>query len=189
MRGRPVEPEARARTLELFAETDAEGQPLGRNEIARRLLAEGHELSAATVTAIAKEERHVFDRSATYLAVQARTIDLQKIRTELAGMFLIRAHEALVDLDAPTELVHFSAGTDQRSPSFERTVLDAPTIADRRNLMATAGIAVQRSAELSRAESGHGVPEGRSVLAGLAADLQRVADALDDVDPTAVPEA
>lgn len=66
--GRPVDPELRARVLELVAEGK------GRNEIAREV-----GLGAATITAIAPEGS--FDRSASAKAVRARQVDMAEQRT------------------------------------------------------------------------------------------------------------
>lgn len=173
---RLVSPETRARVIELFAEG------MGRNAIAREV-----GISGGSVTTIARDVDHVFERRDTELAVRARQIDLAAARAELAQMLIVRAREALEDMDAPVESGHWSSSTEHTSASYDSVVLDEPTIADRQRLITIAGIGIQRAADLTRASDGGGVEEGISVVMALSDMLKSVAEsALKDVDPTKV---
>jgi len=174
--GKPVDPETRAHIVALMR------AGMGRNAIAREV-----GLAGSTITTIARAEGHTFERTDSEVAVRARQIDMAKERQELAQMFLLRAREALEDMDAPTELGHWSSAGEHGGAQYDTVILDAPTVADRRNLMTIAGIAIQRAADLTRASDGGGVEDGISIITSLANALNSVADAaLTNVDPTAV---
>lgn len=197
-RGRPVDPETRARIVEAL-----ESRPdVGRNTLAREF-----EVAAATVTAIAREVGHEFDRSSTALAVRARQVDLSALRGELAQAALLRAWEALEAMDAPATMVHFETGfhhdvldvTDGQPRvlskyepgEFREHVLDAPTFSDQRNLATIFGIMTQRAADLTRADTGAGAEAGAGLLDGLSTALHVAAEHLrndSSTDPTIVPD-
>lgn len=178
-RGRPMDSETRARILEL-----ARGG-MGRNAIAREVGVAG-----AAVTAVAQSEGIVFDWSSTDLAVAARRIQIDDMRTELARGALIRAGEMLDAFSSPTVRIDFSPATDRRDASYHEHVADGPTISDLRNLATTFGILTQRATDLlARPMGAASTSEAASVLDGLGTALVAVAAAMNtpDDDPTVEP--
>lgn len=175
---RPVTDETRARVAELHA------QGLGRNAIAREL-----DIPAATVTGIARTLGLEFDRSATALAVRARQIDLAAERTTVKAMLLVRARDALEAMDAPS-LVYSFGGKDN---TYAERLLDAPPVADQRNLMTIAGIALTRYADLDRVDTGasntaDAVGMVDRMHAALTVAVEALAERGDLPDPTATPD-
>lgn len=178
-RGRPIEAETRARILEL-----ARGG-MGRNAIAREVGVAG-----ATVTAVTDPAGIVFDWSTTDLAVAARRIQIDDMRTDLARAALVRAGEMLDAFSSPTLRIDFSPATDRRDASYHEHVADGPTISDLRNLATTFGILTQRASDLLAKPMGSaGRSEAASVLEGLGSALVAVAATMDGVedDPTKEP--
>lgn len=178
-RGRPVEPETRARILEL-----ARGG-MGRNAIAREV-----GVSGAAVTSICEPEGIAFDWSTTEVAVAARRIQIDDMRTDLARAALLRAGEMLEAFSSPTARVDFSPATDRRAASYHEYVSDGPTISDLRNLATTFGILTQRASDLLAKPMGTaGKSEAASVIEGLGTALITVAAGMagDDDDPTKEP--
>lgn len=187
MARKPVETETRTRVVELMAEGK-----LGRNAIAREV-----GLAGSTITMIAQEIGHEFDRSQSELARRIRTIDIADMRAKLAKASLDEAWRTLEDMRSPATMVHFEAGgqyTDEdgkiqyKRGSFREHVLDEPTYSDKRNLATVYGIMITKSAELTRQVDGANVSDGSSVLDGLRIALQGAANALADVDPTVIPD-
>lgn len=178
-RGRPIEAETRARILEL-----ARGG-MGRNAIAREVGVAG-----ATVTSVTEPEGIVFDWSTTDLAVAARRIQIDEMRTDLARAALVRAGEMLDAFSSPVQRIDFSPATDRRSAEYSEYVQDGPTISDLRNLATTFGILTQRASDLlARPMGSAGRSEAASVLEGLGSALVAVAAGMggDDDDPTKEP--
>jgi hypothetical protein len=134
-RPRPVTDQTRADVERLFA------AGLGRNEIAREL-----EISAGTVSKVAKSLGLLFNREQTALAVAARQVDLAEMRARLEKKLLVRADEALEAMDQPYLLGSFGG----KENVWNETLLDEAPVEVKRNLMTIAGIGVQRAAELGR---------------------------------------
>lgn len=179
-RGRPVEPETRDSIVAAFAEGHT------RNRIAR-----DHGVSGALVSSIAVDVGHTFDRTKSELAVAARTIDLAKIRVDLAQAMAVEAWRALEDMHEPVTIATYQHAMEHTEGGWMEHTLDEPTIADRRNLMTIAGIAVSKIAELTR--QSEGVPDSTalSYIDNLRASLDVVRDTLatqvPDSDPTVEP--
>lgn len=178
-RGVSVNPETRQRIAELCA------QGMTRNAIAREV-----QLAGGTVSRIAAEIGHTFDRTETRAAVEARQVDLAAERVKLAEAAALQAWQALDDMNAPTLLVHFEAGTDNRAGGFREHLLDRPQITDQRNLATVFGIMVSKVAELSRPLGGSTSAESLSVLERVGDSIANAARALLDegVDPTVEPD-
>lgn len=178
-RGRPIEPETRARILELAA------SGMGRNAIAREV-----GVSGATVTSVTEPAGIVFDWSTTELAVAARRVQIDEMRTDLAKAALVRAGEMLEAFASPTLRIDFSPATDRRDASYHEHVADGPTISDIRNLATTFGILTQRASDLLAKPMGSaGRSEASSFLEGLGTALVTVAARMDGVDdPTKEPD-
>lgn len=193
---RPVDSSTRARVLELFEAGD-----LGRNEIAREV-----GLAAATISGIAREVGHEFDRSKSRVAIQARAVDIADMRSMLAKASLLEAFQALEDMHAPAIMVQFEAGhqttrydddgkpvkTENTVGSFREHILDEPTFSDKRNLATIYGIMISKAAELTKTTAAAGSAESISYLETLAEGLKLVAKHMSNdpsEDPTVVPTA
>lgn len=185
--GVPIKEETRAEILRLIAENadTPDEPPHTRNAIAR---ATG--VSGATVGNVAQSVGYVFDWSVTEAATAARRVQADKIRENLASLFLLEAHRALTSLHEPAERIDFAPGTEHRKAKYSTRILPEPTISDQRNLMTIAGIAITKAAEVTRPQAGQGAEQGAAVLTDLARMLDNAAQALTDsgVDPTAMPE-
>ena len=186
MPGSPVSEETRARAIELM-----QAGELGRNAIAREV-----GVSAGTVSNIARDIGHEFDRSQSELAVAIQTVNLAKIRGDLAQAFALEAWRAIEDMHAPALMVQWASATEHQTGGWQEHVLPEPTISDRRNLMTVAGIAVTKIAELTKANDAGGSQEAAAYLdrlqdsLGLAAAALRERDASSadvDSDPTVEP--
>lgn len=189
--GRPVDPTTRARVVELFAEGK------GRNAIAREV-----RLSGATITKIASEEGHEFDRSQSELAVRLRTVDLAKMRVDLAHASLLKAWDVLEQLEAPAVIHQFEAGHQLTTHEGDKEVatwvpgdwrelvIDAPTFSDQRNLATMFGIFISKARELTNSNEAAGSAEAVSELDQLQMSLTAVRGAIagmKDADPTVEP--
>lgn len=179
-RPRPVTPELRARVAELHA------QGLGRNAIARH---PDVGVSAATVSKIAREAGLEFDRAATALMLRARQIDLAQARADLAASFAVRAQELLDSMDDPVVLGNFGG----RDNTWNETLLDGPTIEQKRTLVAAAATAARAHTELARADLAAGsTAQAAGMIGALADALHVAAETLaasgELPDPTITPE-
>lgn len=176
-RPRPVTPELRAQVAELHA------QGLGRNAIARQV-----ECSSATVTKIAREAGLDFDREATALATRARLVDLQSIRTELARKYLLIADETLELIDGPMVLGQFGG----RDNVWNETLLDGPTVEQRKVLVQTAQAAHRSGLELIKQDAAEGSTVALSMLGAMREALGVAMTALEAdgalPDPTVTPD-
>lgn len=101
--------------------------------------------SRTTVSNICAAAGVSFDRSATKAAVAAKRVDNAARRTELSRRLLEQAHDLLDRIHKPHLVFNFN-----KDGEYTEVLLDGPTTGDIRNLMVSAGIAVQRHAELER---------------------------------------
>lgn len=174
----PVTPELRARMKALAAEG------LGRNAIAREVGVDG-----GTVTKYAKRDGYTFDREQTAMAVRARQIDLQAIRTDLARKFLLAADDSLEALATPVKLGAFG-GKDN---TWKETLLDGPTIEQRSVLVKTAQAASTQGIALLRQDAEAGSQVARSMVEQLRDALTKGLAVMEAdgslVDPTVTPES
>jgi DNA-binding CsgD family transcriptional regulator len=106
-----------------------------RNEIARDL-----EVSGSTVSKIARENDHAFDRTQTKNATEAARADNAALRASTSRRFLIKANELLDQMDAPHVAFNFG-GKDN---TFNSKELDKPPVSDLRNLMTAAAVAIDK---------------------------------------------
>lgn len=129
-----------------------------RNDIAREL-----ELSAGSVTAIAKAIGVSFDRTATAQAVHARAIDCRARRVQLSERLLNEAENFLDQLHKPFLAFAFG-GRDNTYNSHE---LPGPPTGDARNLMQAASTAIGRHLDLVKHDADGGAEAERSLLTKL----------------------
>lgn len=140
---------------------DLHAAGLGRNEIAKRL-----PISAGLVTKVCKELGLNFDRSTTAVAVAARQVDLRARRAELRTLLLDDAHRLRKQMWEPARLVNFGG----RDNTLAETQLAEPLFADKKNIMASVGIAVDRILKLEAIDDDAG-DAAKSMAARLAEQL------------------
>jgi hypothetical protein len=143
---------------EIIAAIEA-GEP--RNEIARRF-----ERSGGTITRIATESGLSFERAQTRAATAARRADLAARRVLVAEAFLSKAEQALDAIDGTFVLHNWYQG------GYAEVTVEVPPTGDRKNLMITAAIVIEKHLELERHESGD-EDEARGALRDLM-DLLRL---------------
>jgi transposase-like protein len=163
MAARPWTDTDQARLLELHAA----GQSL--HSIAKQL---GR--SKETISRKATAAGLTWDRTRTAAAAQAVTIDNKARRAALESKLLAKADDLINAIDSP--FLAFSFGG--KDNTYNEHHLDRPPTSDIRNLMQSAGIAIDRSLKLADHDSG---AAGAAVI-GL---LQQTAAALglrDDQD-------
>lgn len=146
--------------LERIADLHARGY--GRNAIAREL-----NLAAGSVTKACSDLGLSFDREATKVAVAARRTEAAAIRSELELQLLEDAQRLRGQMWQRTKYVQYG-GKD-----FERRewTQAEPSAQDKKNLMAAAGMAVDRSIRLAEMDKGSEIDAARSMLAQLLAQL------------------
>lgn len=163
---RPVTDDDREQVRALHA------QGLGRNEIARQI-----NRAQRTVSVLAAEMGLVFDVTMTEDATRHRVAQLAAVRAELA---LDLAHDAVRltgSMWEPAKVFNFG-GKDN---TYEDREVDEPPADAKKNLMAAAGMAIDRSLRLvPPAAEESGLEAARSMLTGLAEGIRRIAEAPED---------
>jgi hypothetical protein len=164
---RPITDQDRAAVRSLHAQGKA------RNEIARAI-----KRSPSTVSKIATALGLSFERGAEVVAAtEARRIDLAARRVTLAEQLHQDAEKLRAQLWERCTIGAFG-GKDN---VWAQVNLDQPTFADKRNILAATGTAIQQSLRLQPAEGGEGADQVRSMLGTLGEVLtQAAADADDD---------
>lgn len=162
-----------------FRELHAQG--LGRNAISRKM-----GITACVVSRTAQHLGLDFDRSKIAAATQARLADLAERRSILAVNLTEVAEKALADMDQPT-LVYAFGGKDN---NFNSELLDKAPASERRALMGTAGMAIDRSLKLAPMESGGGSEEeAKSMLGNLFTGLAALANQDSSPEPDGVDDS
>ena len=141
----------------------AEG--LGRNEIARRI---GR--GTRTVSVIAAELNLSFDRARTEAATKARMADLAERRAILAEALQTDAERLTEQLWQPSVVFNFG-GKDN---TFEKRELPEPPADAKKNLMAAAGMAIDRSLKLVPPQDDGGVEAAKGMVGQLLTGLSAV---------------
>ena len=142
---RPVSAETRARAVELGRRFMAGEREWTRNAIAREL---GVSPSSVSTWCHAAEPPVTFDRSASAVAVEARSADAKVARAELAASVLSEARRLVGLMSAPAT-VH----TFDRDGVLRTGTLDAPPAGDVRNYAVAAGVLVDKHLALVRQDS------------------------------------
>ena len=156
-RGRPVDPNVRARVRELA------DQGCGRNRIARDV-----GLSGSTVSGIIRDTGGSFDRTATAEATEAAKVDAAERRAQLSAALLEDAHKLRAQLWEPVTIGAFGG----RDNVWSETRLAEPTFADKRAILAAVGTAVRDHIRLEQVDADGGAAEAGSMLADLMTGLQ-----------------
>lgn len=157
---------------------------MSRNEIARK-----YSRASGTVTDVAREHGHVFDRSQTELARAARALDVRDAQERMARMFLERGIEALEAMDGRYEITQWSPPSEFHSGEFVTTSVE-PSPRDLQNYMTTAAIGMQRARDLIAGGVNSETEAARSLLSGLRDGIQTILDGPmpADEDPTRMPD-
>lgn len=156
--GRPVEPDVRARIIELVE------AGLSRNAVAREL-----KLSPSTVSKVASEcdPPLVFDRSMSASAVAARQADAKARRADIQDELIGKAMDFLAAIDQPF-LAFNIGGKDNIYTEHE---LVSPPTGDILNLMRSVSLALKEARDLRKDDDDEGVAEGESLLMNLILEL------------------
>ncbi|QFQ97448.1 helix-turn-helix domain-containing protein [Streptomyces phaeolivaceus] len=157
----PVTDEDRANIIRLH------GQGLGRNAIARQV---GR--AQRTVSVICAEEGLVFDTSMTEDATRARVAQLAALRADTAVDLHLDAMRLTQQMWEPATIYNFG-GKDN---TYRDKHVDEPPSGDKKNLMAAAGIALEKSLKLVPPADDSGVEDAQSVLGALMVGLKAAYD-------------
>jgi hypothetical protein len=157
----PVTEEDYARVRELHA------LGMGRNQIAREI---GR--AQRTVSVIAAELGLTFDTSMTEDATRARVAQLAALRADTALDLHLDALKLTQQMWEPAVVFNFGG---KENTYNERTVDEPPTV-DKKNLMAAAGIALEKSLKLVPPADDAGAEDARSMLGQLMRGLKAAYD-------------
>ncbi|NUH35274.1 response regulator transcription factor [Streptomyces samsunensis] len=141
----------------------AEG--LSRNEIARRMNRSGR-----TISVIAQDLGLSFDRTATEEATRARQADLAERRTILAEALIEDAMRLTERMWQPS--VVFNIGGKENT--YTEQSVDEPPADAKRQLMAAAGAAIDRSLKLCPPITSTGEEDAKSMLGKIMGGLATV---------------
>lgn len=106
----------------------------------RNAIARDHQVSAGSVTKLAQEIGHRFDRSKTKNATEAAKADNAALRASTSRRLLLKANEFLDQMDRPHTAFNFG-GKDN---TYNEKQLDRPPVSDLRNLMTAAAVAIDK---------------------------------------------
>lgn len=130
----------------------------GRNRIAREI-----DKPPVTVSRTAEYLGLTFDRSKIQAATEARLADLAERRSLLAEDLLADAEKLRAQMWQETTVYSFG-GKDN---TYEDHVFDEAPAAEKRALMGTAGMAIDRSLKLVPAEESSNLDSAKSMLGSL----------------------
>lgn len=156
---RPVTDETREQVRALHAEG------LGRNEIARRL-----QRSPRTISVLSAQMGLSYDRTATEEATRARMADLAERRAILAEELQGDAERLTASVWEPAKVFSFG-GKDN---TYNEKPVDEPPADAKKALMATAGMAIDRSLKLCPPLESNGEEDARSMLGKVMTGLAEV---------------
>ncbi|WP_282204531.1 helix-turn-helix domain-containing protein [Kitasatospora fiedleri] len=143
-------------------------QGFGRNEIADQIGRSRH-----LVSMLAAEMGLAFARAGEVeVAMETRRAQLADRRLTLAEQLQTDAENLRAQLWQPATVFAFG-GKDN---TYEEHTLDEPPAADKKNLMATAGMALDRSLKLVPPVESSGIEEAGTMLGNLMLGLKRVHD-------------
>ena len=114
-----------------------------------------------------KDGRRTVRTERTRAMIEARTVDLKARRQELKALLLDDAHRLREQLWKPARLVNFG-GKDN---TLNETKLDEPLFVDKKNIMSSVGIAVDRIVKLEEIDNDDGNTEVISLLDQLAEQI------------------
>lgn len=157
---RPVTEADKAEILRLHA------TGMGRNDIAKTVNRSGQ-----VVSRIVAEAGRTFARAPEVIAAtQARQIDLAALRAQLAIDFTLDAIRLRQQMWEPAIVFNFGG----KENTYEEHHLPEPPPSDKRALMSTAGMAIDRSYKLAPPKDDTGADAARSMLGQLMTGLADV---------------
>lgn len=136
---------------------------MNRNAIARK-----HGLSASTITLIAREHAHSFDRGTTVIATKVLIADMAKMRADLAARLLKAAMDEVELLDKPC--IEFNFGG--KDNTYNEHQFDKPTNGARSVILGNVDKAVRGHLALVKHDADPGLPAVRSLLDVMAVGIQ-----------------
>ncbi|MFL1440408.1 hypothetical protein [Nocardiopsis protaetiae] len=153
-----------------------------RNQIAR-----DHNVSPSTVSKIAQEEQHAFDRTQTIHATRAKQADNRARRAQLASDLLGDAERLRKQLWEPARHGAFGG----RDNVWSEVELDEPTFGDKRAILTSVQTAVRASAELEKVDATSTSDGAKSMLGKLFDGVKQAwrEDSERAGDPAAEPQA
>ena len=151
-KGGPVTDEERAEIIRLH------GERKGRNEIARLT-----QRSLRTVSLICAEEGLEFDVTLTEEATRHRVAQLAERRAILAEALQADAERLTELMWQPGKIYSFGG----RDNTYAEQDVDQPPAADKRNLMAAANVAIEKSLKLVPPRDEDGTEQVGSLLTSL----------------------
>ncbi|MFI6904872.1 helix-turn-helix domain-containing protein [Nonomuraea sp. NPDC050394] len=146
-------------------------QDLGCNAIAKQL---GRDRS--TISRAAAAMGITFDRKQTRQATEARAADNAARRAQLASDLLADAARLRKQLWEPCT-IHSFGGRDN---VYNEHPVDEPPFRDKRDIMSTVGVAVEKALRLTDYDANSGASEARSMLSAIAEALEVAAANLPD---------
>ncbi|MGV2918484.1 helix-turn-helix domain-containing protein [Streptomyces alfalfae] len=141
------------------------GEGKGRNEIARLT-----RRSQRTVSLICQEEGIVFDVTMTEDATRHRAAQLAALRTETAMDLHLDAMRLTQQMWEPGKVFNFG-GKDN---TYRDKDVEEPAAIDKKNLMAAAGIALEKSMRLAPPVTETGEDDARTMIGKMMSGLQQV---------------
>jgi hypothetical protein len=162
--------------------TDAEKQRIkelhaagyGRNEIARQV-----NRPYGTITNYCQEEGLSFDRREELkAATEIRLADLADLRAYLAHKLMVTAITTEEQLHLPTKVYSFGG----RDNTYNDKDVDEPPPEAKKQLMATVGIAIEKSLKLSPVQEETDVNAAKSMLTTLGEAITKVVREADTAD-------
>ncbi|MFG2970797.1 hypothetical protein ACGFZS_46765 [Streptomyces sp. NPDC048288] len=139
---------------------------LGRNAIAREM-----DIAQACASRTAAYLGLTFDRTQIQAATEARLADLAERRSQLATDLIEDAERLREQMWEPAIIYSFG-GKDN---TYAEEPVSEPPAADKRALMSTAGMAIDRSLKLVPAQGEAGTDNAVSMLDNLAAGIAALA--------------
>lgn len=152
---------------------DLHAQGLGRNAIAREM-----DIAKACASRTAEYLGLTFDRTQMQAATEARLADLAERRSQLAVDLIEDAERLREQMWQPA--IIFSFGGKDNTYAEEHVA--EPPSGDKRALMSTAGMAIDRSLKLVPSEVGGGADEAKSMLGTLAAGIAAMVQQGGEID-------
>lgn len=140
---------------------------MGRNAIAREI-----DRAQRTVSVIAGELGLVFDASMTEDATRHRVAQLAALRADTAVDLHLDALRLTQQMWEPATIYNFG-GKDN---TYRDKQVNEPPSGDKKNLMAAAGIALEKSLKLVPPADDSGVEDAQSVLGQLMVGLRAAYD-------------
>lgn len=119
----------------------------------------------STVGKIAAAAGVDFDRTRTEQATAAKQADNRAKRADLESLLLDDALELRKRLWQPARVYAFGG----KENDYNEAWLDEPPFADKRQIMQTAGTAVDKAIKIAAVDADNGADEAKSMLGGIAA--------------------